>query len=100
MIPLHIDIWQNLEQIFLAGVLSGDEGEVENDRYTPHSPLIIYIYIYFYSGFTTQEKKLYARILDLIPILVPAIEGCTDKEWVFDQFVKLVRVHSCSHKCY
>ena len=39
MIPLRIDIWHNLERIFLAGV-SGDEGEVEADRYAPHSPLI------------------------------------------------------------
>ena len=38
MIPLRIDIWHNLERIFLAG-LSGDEGEVEADRYAPHSPL-------------------------------------------------------------
>lgn len=38
MIPLRIDIWHNLERIFLAG-LSGDEAEVETDRYTPHSPL-------------------------------------------------------------
>ena len=38
MIPLHIDIWHNLERIFVAGV-SGDEGEVEADRYAPHSPL-------------------------------------------------------------
>ena len=52
-------------------------------------------YINFHSGFTTQEKELYARVLDLIPILVPVIEGCTDKERAFDQFVKLVRIHSC-----
>ena len=41
--------------------------------------------------------ELYARILDLIPILVPVIEGCIDKEREFDQFVKLVchGVHSC-----
>jgi hypothetical protein len=39
MIPLRIDIWHNLERIFLAGV-SGDEGEVEADRYAPHSPLV------------------------------------------------------------
>jgi hypothetical protein len=38
MIPLRIDIWHNLERIFLAG-LSGDEGEVEADRYAPHSSL-------------------------------------------------------------
>jgi hypothetical protein len=93
MIPLRIDIWHNLERIFLAGV-SGDEGEVEIDRYVPHSPLIIYIYHYFHSGFTTQEKELYARILDLIPILVHVIEGCTDHERAFEQFVKLVRVMS------
>jgi hypothetical protein len=49
-------------------------------------------YIFFHSGFTTQEKELYARILDLIPILVPVIEGCTDNERAFEQFVKLVRV--------
>jgi hypothetical protein len=36
MIPLRIDIWHNLERIFLAGV-SGDE---EADRYAPHSPLV------------------------------------------------------------
>ncbi len=35
MIPLHIDIWHNLERIFFAGV-SGDELEVEADRYAPH----------------------------------------------------------------
>jgi hypothetical protein len=39
MIPLRIDIWHNLERIFLAGV-SGDEGEEEAVRYAPHSPLI------------------------------------------------------------
>ena len=49
----------------------------------------------FHSGFTTQEKELYARVTDLIPILVPVIEGCTDKERAFEQFVKLVRIHSC-----
>jgi hypothetical protein len=39
MIPLRIDIWHNLEHIFLAGV-SGDEGEVqEADRYA-HSSLV------------------------------------------------------------
>ena len=38
MIPLCIDIWHNLERIFLAG-LSGDEGKVEADWYAPHSPL-------------------------------------------------------------
>ena len=42
MIPLRIDIWHNLERIFLAG-LSGDEGEVEVDRYGPHSPLVYVI---------------------------------------------------------
>ena len=52
-------------------------------------------YIIFHSGFTTQEKELYACILDLIPILVPVIEGCTEKERAFEQLVKLVRVHSC-----
>jgi hypothetical protein len=45
----------------------------------------------FHSGFTTQEKGLYARMLDLIPILAPVIEECTDKEKAFEQFVKLVR---------
>jgi hypothetical protein len=40
MIPLRIDIWHNLERIFLAGV-SGDEGEVhEADRYAPYPPLV------------------------------------------------------------
>ena len=42
MIPLRIDIWHNLERIFLAGV-SGDEDEVEADRYAPHSPLVYVI---------------------------------------------------------
>jgi PII-like signaling protein len=55
----------------------------------------------FHSGFTTQEKELYARILDLIPALVPVIEECMDKERAFNQFVKLVCVHSCFiYKCY
>lgn len=57
--------------------------------------LFLLLYIIFHSGFTTQEKELNARVLDLIPILLPVIEGCTDKERAFDQFVKLVRVHSC-----
>jgi hypothetical protein len=96
MIPLRIDIWHNLERIFLAGV-SGDVGEVEVDRYAPHSALV-YVIIFFYSGFTTQEKELYARILDLIPILVPVIEGCTDKEQAFERFVKLVCVYLCVHR--
>jgi len=42
MIPLRIDIWHNLERIFLAGV-SGDEGEVDDDRYAPHPPLVNFI---------------------------------------------------------
>jgi len=42
MIPLRIDIWHNLERIFLAGV-SGDEGEVDADRYAPHPPLVNFI---------------------------------------------------------
>ena len=58
--------------------------------------LLSFMLLYnFHSGFTTQEKELNARVLDLIPILVPVIEACTDKERAFDQFVKLVRVHSC-----
>ena len=40
MIPLRIDIWHNLERIFLAGV-SGNEGEVEVDRYALYSPLVM-----------------------------------------------------------
>ena len=39
MIPLRIDIWHNLEWIFLAGLSGDDEGEVEADRYAPQSPL-------------------------------------------------------------
>jgi hypothetical protein len=62
-----------------------------------HILLSLMLLYYFYSGFTTQEKELYARILDLIPILVPIIEGCAEKERAFEQFVKLVRVHSCFH---
>lgn len=42
MIPLRIDIWHDLERIFLAGV-SGNEDEVEADRYAPHSPIIYVI---------------------------------------------------------
>jgi hypothetical protein len=95
MIPLRIDIWHNLERIFLAGV-SGDEIEAEVDRYAPHYPFV-YVIIFFHSGFTTQEKELHARVLDLIPILVPVIEGCTDKELAFERFVKLVRVYLCFH---
>jgi len=41
MIPLCIDIWHNLERIFLAGI-SGDEGENEAERYTPHPLLLLY----------------------------------------------------------
>jgi hypothetical protein len=41
MIPLQIDIWHNLERIFLAGI-SGDEGENEAERYTPHPLLVLY----------------------------------------------------------
>lgn len=41
MIPLRIDIWHNLERIFLAGI-SGDEGENEAERYTPHPLLLAY----------------------------------------------------------
>ena len=60
--------------------------------------LLSFMLLYnFHSGFTTQEKELYARILDLIPIFVPVIEGCIDKEQEFDQFVKLVRVSCISH---
>ena len=39
MIPLRIDIWHNLERIFLAGI-SGDEGEHEAERYSPY-PLLL-----------------------------------------------------------
>jgi hypothetical protein len=39
MIPLRIDIWHNLERIFLAG----DEAEVEADRYVPQSALVYVI---------------------------------------------------------
>jgi hypothetical protein len=92
MIPLRIDIWHNLERIFLAGLSGDDESEVEADRYAPQSPLTdVITYIISHSGFTTQEKELYARILDLIPMLVPVIEGCIDKEREFSQFVKFVR---------
>ena len=62
-----------------------------------HILLLLILLYNFYSGFTTQEKELYARILDLIPILVPVIQGCTDKERPFEQIVKLVCVHSCFH---
>jgi hypothetical protein len=50
-------------------------------------------YIIFHSGFTTQEKELYTRMLDVIPILAPVIEACADRERVFEQFVKLVRIY-------
>jgi len=50
-------------------------------------------YTIFHSGFTTQEKELYARILDTILILAPVIEACADKERAFKQFVKLVRIY-------
>jgi hypothetical protein len=53
--------------------------------------------LFFHSGFTAREKELYARTLDLIPILVPVIEGCIDKERAFERFVKLVRVSLCFH---
>jgi hypothetical protein len=33
-----------------------------------HILLSLMLLYNFYSGFTTQEKELYARILDLIPI--------------------------------
>jgi hypothetical protein len=42
MIPLRIDIWHNIERIFLAGV-SGEEGEDEADRYSPYPPLVTVI---------------------------------------------------------
>ena len=48
MIPLRIDIWHNLERIFLAG-LSGDEDKVEADSYAPHSPLTVFVIIYHFS---------------------------------------------------
>ena len=60
-----------------------------------HILLSLMVLYDFYSGFTTQEKELCARILDLIPILVPVIEGCAEKERAFEQFVKLVGAHSC-----
>ncbi len=41
MIPLHIDIWHNIEQIFLAGI-SGNESENEAERYTSHPLLLAY----------------------------------------------------------
>ena len=54
-------------------------------------------YTIFHSRFTTQEKELYARILDTIPILAPVIEACADKERAFEQFVKLVCIYLCFH---
>jgi hypothetical protein len=98
MIPLRVDIWHNLERVFLAGI-SGDESEVEADRY--YAPLFsspLCYNITFHSGFTTKEKEVYARILELIPILVPVIKGCADKERPFEQFVKLVRNSFMSFK--
>jgi uncharacterized membrane protein len=62
-----------------------------------HILLSLILLYNFYSGFTTQEKELYARTLDLIPILLPVIEGCAEKERAFEQFVKLVRIHSRFH---
>ena len=62
-----------------------------------HILLSLFYYIIFHSGFTTQEKELYSRILELIPILVPVMEGCTDNERAFEQFVKSVCVHSLFH---
>ncbi len=60
MIPLRIDIWHNLEQ---AGI-SGNKGENEEERYTPHSLLLLILCFYytviFFSGYTTREKELYA----------------------------------------
>ncbi len=52
-------------------------------------------YTIFHSGFTTQEKELYACILDTIPILAPVIKACADKEQAFEQFVKLVCIYIC-----
>jgi hypothetical protein len=62
-----------------------------------HILLSLLLLYNFYSGFTTQEKELNARILDLIPILVPVIEGCAERERAFEQFVNLVRIHSRFH---
>ena len=53
----------------------------------------------FFSGYTTCEKELYARILDTIPILMPVIEGCAINEQAFDQFVKLVSIYSRFPTC-
>jgi hypothetical protein len=56
MIPLRIDIWHNLERIFLAG-LSGDEDEVEYDRYASHSPLPVYVIILFFIAGLPHKKR-------------------------------------------
>jgi hypothetical protein len=56
MIPLRIDIWHNLERIFLAG-LSGDEDEVECDRYASHSPLTVYVIILFFIAGLPHKKR-------------------------------------------